>query len=164
MPSAGPGSTLNSAPTSASPRGAGDGKDGCPPSLSFVRRKMIPLADIIARELAEPEGRDLQERLVQAMFMMERYRGIDAGWRDTVTQVADADISEQAITRLAVSLRVFIRTQKNHPDVGTAVWVLGKLRAPDDREIYEVVLAEGNGYSKFARDQSTVALEAFKYE
>jgi len=120
---------------------------------------MIPLAKIIAGELVEPEGRDIQDRLLQAMFMMERYRGVDTGWRDTVTQVADVDISEQAISHLADSLRVFIRTQKNHPDVATAVWALGKLRAPDDRVIHEVVLAEGSGYSKFAREQSTIALE-----
>ena len=126
---------------------------------SDVRCKMIALADIISTELGEPAGRDLQERLLQAMFMIERYRGIDAGWRDTVAQVADADVSEEAITRLADSLRVFIRLQKQHPDVGSAIWALGKLRAPEDRAIYEDVLAEGSGYSTFARNQSMVALE-----
>lgn len=37
---------------------------------------MIPLAAKIADELATPKGRNLQERLLQAMFMMERYRGV----------------------------------------------------------------------------------------
>ena len=58
---------------------------------------MIALADIIADELAKPDGHILQERLLQAMFMFERFRGIDAGWRDMVSEVAEADVSPDAI-------------------------------------------------------------------
>ena len=120
---------------------------------------MIDLADIIARELAAPDGRDLQERLLQAMFMMERFRGIDAGWRDIVSDVAEADVGAAAIERLARALRQFIQAHHAHPDVGSAIWALGKLRVSVDAELYEVVLSVESPYSQAARDQAACALE-----
>jgi len=120
---------------------------------------MIALADIIAEELARPVGRPLQERLLQSMFMIELHRGINDGWREVVREVSDADVVEQAIGRLAEALRFFIRSHKDHPDVGSAIWALGKLRAPQDAVIYEAVLASGSGYSTFSREQATCALE-----
>jgi hypothetical protein len=120
---------------------------------------MIPLADTIVGELATPDGRNLQDKFLQAMFMIERYRGIDAGWKDIVKEVADSDVSDAAIARLATALRKFIPTHKDHPDVGSAIWALGKLRAPEDMPLYDRILAPESGYSSVARDQATCARE-----
>jgi hypothetical protein len=119
---------------------------------------MIALADIIAHELANPVGRSLSERLLQAMFMMERFRGKDAGWRDLVSEVADADIGADAIAHLAQALRRFIVAHRNHPDVGTAIWALGALYADEDAQLFDSVLADGSGYSTFAREQAKFIL------
>jgi hypothetical protein len=120
---------------------------------------MIPLADKIADELAAPKGRHLQERLLQAMFMMERYRGIDAGWRDALSEVVDADVSDQAIYHLAEALRGFVRNHKDHHDVGSAVWALSKLRAAEDAALYRYVLEEKSGYGAHAHEQAKCAME-----
>ena len=120
---------------------------------------MIPLADRIAGDLAAPKGRSLQEPLLQAMFLMERYRGIDAGWRDAVSEVSDADVSDQAIHHLAEGLRGFVRNHKDHPDVGSAVWALSKLRAVEDAALYRYVLEEKSGYGAHAHEQAKCALE-----
>lgn len=82
---------------------------------------MHALGDTIAQELASPVGRNLQERLLEALFLMERFRGVDAGWRD-LPQVGDADVSADAIARLAQALRIFIQSYRDHPDVGSAIW------------------------------------------
>ncbi len=123
---------------------------------------MTALGDIIANELAAPQGRNLQERLLQAMFMMERYRGIDAGWREVVGEVRDADIRTGAISRLADALRIFIRSPKEHPDVGSAIWALGALRADEDADLFAAVLAASSGYGAHAREQAQCALEVIR--
>ena len=123
---------------------------------------MIALADIIADELTNPVGRNLRERLLQAMFMMERFRGKDAGWRDVVSEVADADIGADAIARLAQALRRFIVSHKDHPDVGTAIWALGALYADEDAALFDLVLADGSGYGTFAREQAQCILEVIR--
>jgi hypothetical protein len=123
---------------------------------------MIALADIIASELATPRGRSLQERLLQAMFMMERFRGVDAGCGDTIADVAAADISGAAVGRLAEALRIFIRSNKDHPDVGSAIWALGALRADEDADLFSAVLDEKSAYDSFARDQAACALEVIR--
>src|ERR1043165_3035391 len=115
---------------------------------------MIALGDIIAEELATPEGRDLKERLLQAMFMMERYRGIDDGWRDVVAEVRDADIRPRAIDKLAETLRRFVLSHKEHPDVGSAIWALGVLRDDDDADLFDAVLRPDSGYGSHAREQA----------
>jgi hypothetical protein len=123
---------------------------------------MIPLGDTIANELAAPPGRDLQERLLQAMFMMERYRGIDAGWREVVAEVADADVRAAAINRLAEALRVFIRSHQQHPDIGSAIFALGALRAGEDAALFSAVLGADSGYGPHARAQAQCALEVIR--
>ena len=90
---------------------------------------MRALASIIAQELESPIGRSLQERLLEAMFLMERSRGVDAGWRDVVPQVGDADVGTDSIAHLARALRTFVESHPQHPDVGSAIWALGALRA-----------------------------------
>jgi len=127
-----------------------------------VMRLMITLADIIANALAKPDGHILQERLLQAMFLFERFRGIDAGWRDVVAEVAEADISADAISRLAQALRKFIVLHKHHPDVGSAICALGKLRADEDATIFEAVLKDGSEYDKFARQQAQCILDVIQ--
>jgi hypothetical protein len=123
---------------------------------------MIALGDIIAEDLGAPQGRNLQKRLLQAMFMMERYRGIDAGWRDVVAEVGDADISTGAINRLAEALRAFIRSHKEHPDVGSAIWALGALRADEDAVLFSAVLSPESGYGSHGREQAQCALEVIR--
>ena len=123
---------------------------------------MTALGDIIADELAAPQGRGLQERLLQAMFMMERYRGIDAGWREVVSEVRGADISTEAVNRLAEALRGFIRYHKHHPDVGSAIWALGALRADEDADLFAAVLTAESGYDTHAREQAQCAIEVIR--
>ena len=123
---------------------------------------MRALADIIAQELASPLGRSLQERLLEAMFLMERSRGIDAGWRDVVPHIGDADIGVDAIARLARALRTFVELHPQHPDVGSAIWALGALRADDDAKLFEAVLRDGSEYDLHAREQALCALEVIR--
>ena len=123
---------------------------------------MRPLADIIAQELASPVGRSLQERLLEAMFMMERFRGIDAGWDEVVPQIGDADVGADAIGRLAQSLRTFVESHPQHPDVGSAIFALAALRADDDAQLFEAVLRDDSGYGSHAREQAHCALEVIR--
>ena len=123
---------------------------------------MCALSDIIAQELANPVGRSLQDRLLEAMFMMERSRGVDAGWRDAVPQIGDADVCADSIAYLARALRTFVESHRQHPDVGSAIWALGALRADEDAEIFEAVLRDRSGYGSHAREQAQCALEVIR--
>jgi hypothetical protein len=123
---------------------------------------MRALADIIARELANPTGHSLQERLLEAMFMMERFRGIDAGWDEVVPQIGDADVGADAIARLAQALRTFVESHPEHPDVGSAIFALAALRADEDAELFETVLRDGSEYDSHAREQAQCALEVIR--
>lgn len=123
---------------------------------------MRALSDIIAQELANPVGRSLQERLLEALFMMECSRGVDAGWRDVVPQIGDADVGSHSIAHLARALRTFVESHPQHPDVGSAIWALGALRADEDAEIFETVLRDGSGYGSHAREQAQCALEVIR--
>ena len=123
---------------------------------------MRALSDIIAQELVNPVGRSLQDRLLEAMFMMERSRGIDAGWHEVVPQIGDADVGADAIAHLARALRIFVVSHPQHPDVGSAIWALSALRADEDAEIFEAVLRDGSGYGSHAREQAQCALEVVR--
>jgi hypothetical protein len=61
---------------------------------------MKNFVEVIANELRDPEGRDLQERCLESMVLMERYRKMS-----TVTEIVpntiDADISFESISSLA---------------------------------------------------------------
>jgi hypothetical protein len=123
---------------------------------------MRALVEIIAQELAAPAGRNLQERLLEAMFLMERSRGLDAGWSDVVPHIGDADVDEDSISNLAKALRTFIQCYPEHPHVGTAIWALGALRADEDAGLFEAVLRTDSGYGPHARDQAQCALEVIR--
>ena len=123
---------------------------------------MRALASIIAQELESPIGRSLQERLLEAMFLMERFRGIDAGWRDVVPQINDADVGTDSIAHLARALRTFVESHPQHPDVGSAIWALGALRADEDARLFEAVLREDSRYGSHAREQAQRALEVIR--
>jgi hypothetical protein len=123
---------------------------------------MRALGNIIAQELASPVGRSLQERLLEAMFLMERSRGIDAGWRDVVPQIGDADVGADVITHLARAVRTFVESHPQHPDVGSAIWALGALRADEDAKLFEAVLRDNSGYGSHAREQAQCALEVIQ--
>jgi hypothetical protein len=123
---------------------------------------MCALGEMIVQELANPTGRNLQERLLEAMFMMERFRGVDAGWRDVVPHVGDADIGDESIRRLGQALRTFIESHRDHPDVGSAVCALGALRADEDARLFEAVLRDGSEYDSFAREQAQCALAVIR--
>jgi hypothetical protein len=62
-------------------------------------------ADIIALEFATPVGRCLQERSLKAMFLMGKFREVDAGWRNVAPHPCDPDVGADAIGRLAGALR-----------------------------------------------------------
>lgn len=123
---------------------------------------MCAFGDIIAQELANSVGRSLQERLLEAMFMMERSRGVDAGWRDVVPQIADADVDADSIAHLARTLRTFVASHPQHPDVGSTIWALDALRADEDAETFEAVLRNGSLYGSHAREQAQCALEVIR--
>jgi hypothetical protein len=123
---------------------------------------MQTLAHIIAQDLASPGGRSLQERLLEAMFLMERSRGVDAGWRDVVPHIGDADVGADSIAHLARALRIFVESYPQHPDVGSAIWALGALRAEEDAQLFEAVLRDGSEYGSHAREQAQCALEVIR--
>jgi hypothetical protein len=118
---------------------------------------MIDLGAIIIRELDSPQGRDLQERMLEAMLMMERHRGIPVDV--TVSpNVGDADVGELVIKSLADALEKFIRAFPGHRDVGSAVWALGKLREERYSALFATIAEENSGYCDWARDQALCAL------
>ncbi len=121
------------------------------------------LAEIIALELRSPIGQNLQERVLQSMFLMERFRGVDAGWRQH-TDVREADISHTSIYLLAHALADFIRRHPSHPDVSSAIWALGKLRDTQFRPLFDSVVAPNSIYDGTARRQALVAIEDQIYE
>lgn len=123
---------------------------------------MHALVTIIAQELANPVGRSLQEHLLEAVFLMERSRGIDAGWRDVVPQIGDADVGADSISQLAQALRTFVESHPDHADVGSAIWALGALRADEDAQLFEAVLRDGSAYGSHARAQAQCALEVIR--
>ena len=66
--------------------------------------------------------------------------------------------SASEIARRALTLSA-VRNQKEHPDVGSAVWALSKLRAPEDAVLYRYVLDEKSGYGAHAHHQAKCAME-----
>jgi len=92
------------------------------------------------------------------MVLMERFRGVDTV-ADLVPSTADADLSVEAIAGLADALATFITACPQHPDVGSAVWALGKLRDPRFIPLFERIMAADSGYEEFARDQAMVSLQ-----
>jgi hypothetical protein len=123
---------------------------------------MLALGDIIVQELGNPTGRSVRERLLEAMFMMERFRCVDAGWRDVVPHVGEADVGADSIRRLANALRTFIVFHRDHPDIGSAIWALAALRADEDATLFEAVLRDESEYGSFAREQAQRALEVIR--
>jgi hypothetical protein len=119
---------------------------------------MTNLGDAIIRDLQATSPNDLRERLLEAMFMMERYRGAVCTGIDCVPHVIDADVGEAAIERLSEALESFIRTHPNHIDVGSAVWALGSRRDPKYVALFQTITEPTNGYTEWAREQASAAL------
>ena len=88
----------------------------------------MPLTDVIAEELANPVGRPLGERMLEAMFLMERSRGINDGWDVIAPHIGHEDVGEASISHLARALRVFVRAHPKHPDIGSAVLFFSRTR------------------------------------
>ena len=124
---------------------------------------MKNIIEIICHDFASPDGRNLQERCLESMVLMERFRGVGTV-DEIVPDTADADISPDSITRLAETLAAFIATFPQHPDVGSATWALGKLREPRFIPLFERIIATDSAYNEFARRQATVSLEDINYE
>lgn len=123
---------------------------------------MQNLAEIICTELHTPEGRNLQERCLESMILMERFRGrTDAV--EICSSTADADVRPEIIARLADTLASFVRSYPEHPDIGSAVWALGKLCDLRFAALFENVLLPSGAYSEFARDQAAIALDDLTY-
>ena len=125
-----------------------------PVNASLVKN----IIEHICHDLASPVGRNLQERCLESMVLMERFRGIGT-IDDIVPATADADISPTEISRLADCLSDFIVSHPHHPDVGSATWALGKLRDPKFVPVFERVLATNSGYSDHTRHQAVVSLQ-----
>ena len=119
---------------------------------------MIDLGAMIVRELADPRGKDLQARMLEAMLMMERYRGVSVDVAIS-PNVGDADVSEPVVRRLADALERFIREYPQHDDAGSAVWALGKLRDERYAQLFRSIADLNSDYSDWARDQASCALE-----
>ena len=124
---------------------------------------MIDLAATVIRDLEAPERKDLQERMLEAMLMMERHRGVPVDV-EIAPDVADADVSSPIIHRLADALEKFIRTFPRHRDVGSAIWALGRLRDPRHADLFLAVTDPSSAYNEWARDQALCALEDQGYE
>lgn len=125
---------------------------------------MSNLAEQIAKDLSLPKGKDLQKCILEAMFLFERFAGIDAGDSMICPSAQDADISEQSILRLSESMRGFIRENPGHSDVGSAIWSLGKLREEEDVALFRDILDPDKGYDSWSRDQARCALQNLGYE
>ena len=124
---------------------------------------MKNIIEIICHDFASPDGRNLQERCLESMVLIERFRG--GGTVDQIVpDTADADISPDAITHLAEALATFIATFPHHPDVGSATWALGKLREPRFIPLFERVISTDSAYNEFARHQAIVSLEDLNHE
>src|SRR3954465_1886148 len=107
---------------------------------------MIDLATAVIRDLEAPEGKDLQERMLEAMLMVERYRGVSVDV-EIAPDVADADVSRPIIDRLAGALEKFILAFPRHRDAGPAIWALGKLRDPRHADLFLAVTESSSAYN-----------------
>ena len=119
---------------------------------------MRNLVEIICAEFQTPEGRNLQERCLESMILIERSRGRSDAV-EIAPNTADADIRPEVITRLADTLASFVRAFPQHPDVGSAVWALGKLCDARLTSLFEHVLSPSSNYSESTHSQARVALE-----
>ena len=97
------------------------------------------------------------------MALMERFRGVGTV-DEIVPDTADADISIEAITRLADALATFITASPQHPDVASAAWALGKLREPRFVPLFERIIAADSAYNEFARHQAIISLQDLGHE
>ena len=59
-------------------------------------------------------------------MLIEKFRGL-SGYRGVSSAVDTAEVTQDSITDLRAALIGFAQRHREHPDVGSALWALGKL-------------------------------------
>jgi hypothetical protein len=87
----------------------------------------------VIKELSAVNSPDMQETLLEARLLVEKFRGVD-GWHGISSRVEDAEITPESIRELRKTLIEFAQQHRGHPDVGSALWALSGF--------YDVALTE----------------------
>jgi hypothetical protein len=78
---------------------------------------------------------DIRERLLEATLLIEKFTG-SGDYRRVSPAVDSAEVMAQSIAELRTALINFARSRPEHPDVGSAIWALGKFRDDSLREFF----------------------------
>ncbi|MEW8073997.1 MAG: hypothetical protein AB2826_26655 [Candidatus Thiodiazotropha sp.] len=77
------------------------------------------------------KGIDLQHQLVRAAYCVENYKGFPSdAWDEDIQEI---NITQAQVLMLKATLFEFIKDNLDDPNVGTAIWVFGKIAVTDDK-------------------------------
>lgn len=80
----------------------------------------------VIADLRDGVSPDIRERLLEAALLIEKSRGL-CSYLGISRAVDAAEVTREGISELRVALIEFAKRQREHPDVGSAIWALGKL-------------------------------------
>ena len=96
---------------------------------------MKDLIHIVTAEIRAGISADFQQTLLRAALLIEKFCG-SGDWQGIEEELDDAEASERSFVELRDTLMTFARCQREHPDVGTALWALGKAWQSSLREFF----------------------------
>jgi hypothetical protein len=77
--------------------------------------------------LREQKQQDMQERLLEAGLLIEKSRGLSS-YRGISSVVDEANFTSGEIEELRLALIHFLEDNREHPDVGSALFALGRFQ------------------------------------
>jgi hypothetical protein len=80
----------------------------------------------VIADLQNGDASDIRKRLLEATLLIEKSRGLPC-YRGVSPVVDAAEITPEKITELRAALIHFAQRHREHADVGSALWALGKL-------------------------------------
>ena len=90
----------------------------------------------VIREVREVGSPDFQRTLLQAALLLEKHYIPECEWRGVDSDVDDAEVSDASTEELQDVLMAFVKAHREHPNVGTAIWALGKCWGRPLREFF----------------------------
>jgi hypothetical protein len=89
----------------------------------------------VVTDLRTDELSDIRERLLEAALLIEKFKGM-VGWQGISAAVDEAVVSPESIADLRAKLIDFAQHRRELPDVGTALWALGRFRDDSLRDFF----------------------------
>src|SRR5579883_2447070 len=95
----------------------------------------MSLVNSIITTLVNKDKENLEEAILNAFFLFEKFRGVKAcGWTQ---EVIDVDISIEKVKRLQDALMNFIKEELDNPIISSAIAALGNL---NDKKLKTVLI------------------------